>query len=193
MGNSLKHSKEKKRKQGQLLKWTKITVNQKSKKQQGGRRKEAERGKEGGSEKAQQLIPKGQGRFLKAVEQGDRVLGGASPPPVFLKLFLPCHLLCHPVLSRIFSYPVKKESFHLLRLKRQLEGLFFGKHGKISCSEQKCGIHRRDMFLKEGLPAKRHTHLPGNHQRSCIKGSPEMERKKPKISKSWREVLREKL
>lgn len=44
MGNSLKHSEQKKRKQVQLFKWTKITVNQKRKEGEGDGKKETEEG-----------------------------------------------------------------------------------------------------------------------------------------------------
>lgn len=49
MGNSLKHSEEKKRKQGLLFEWTKINVNQKRKERgEGDGRKKTERGESGG-------------------------------------------------------------------------------------------------------------------------------------------------
>lgn len=49
MGNSLKHSEEKKRKQGLLFEWTKINGNQKRKERgEGDGKKKTERGESGG-------------------------------------------------------------------------------------------------------------------------------------------------
>ena len=60
-----------------------------------------------------------------------------GPPLCLLKSFIFCvhilHFPCLPISSKIFSVPIKKESFHLLQLKCKYDFLFYEEYGEINC------------------------------------------------------------